>query len=75
VHRRLLQAQGGGQEGGFVGQALRAGQFTPGVPGRLEDSGVARGQFEHGVVAVLFIQICPQMHRELAVLWWHVGAR
>ena len=45
----FLQAEGGGQEGGFVGQALRAGQFAPRGPGGLEDGAVASQQLDGGV--------------------------
>ena len=50
VHGRLLQAQRGRHEGGFVGQAFGAGEFVAGLPGGGEDGFVARKQVDDGVV-------------------------
>jgi hypothetical protein len=45
----FLQAQGGRQEGQFVGQALGAREFTPHRPRGAQDGGVAGEQVEGGV--------------------------
>ena len=52
VWGRGLQAQGGGQKGGFIGQAGGAGQFMALRPHRAKDGSVPGHQLDEGVAGL-----------------------
>ena len=71
VHRGLLQAQGSGQKGGFIGQAPGACEFGAVGPGGTEDGFVAGEQVKGGVL-VMFGVVCICGHGTMVVSYQYV---